>query len=114
MLQAIATDFPTLRWFAVTSGGEPRRAIFVSFLLSQATIFFGKVNAIAPVVSNFMLVMFVVLNLACAVLELMQVPNFRPAFRLYSWKGALAGAVLLGLGRSVALGHCTSTLYQIR
>jgi hypothetical protein len=75
VLQAIATDFPTLRWFAVTSGGEPRRAIFVSFLLSQATIFFGKVNAIAPVVSNFMLVMFVVLNLACAVLELMQVPH---------------------------------------
>ena len=39
-------------------------------------------------------VMFVVLNLACAVLELMQVPNFRPVFRLYSWRGALLGAVI--------------------
>jgi hypothetical protein len=39
---------------------------------------------------------------------LRQVPNFRPAFRLYSWKGALAGAVLFGLGRVVALGHRAS------
>jgi hypothetical protein len=41
-----------------------------------------------------MLVMFVVLNLACATLELTDAPNFRPSYRLYSWKGALLGAVL--------------------
>ena len=117
MPQAIANDFPSLKWFAVTSGPdrEPRRAVVVSFLLAQvqlhslwrnpscscrrgarlfallpcaasprrrvllvlvsavscrltrlwwcvvprwpqATIFMGKVNAIAPIVSNFMLV----------------------------------------------------------
>ena len=39
-------------------------------------------------------VMFVVLNLACATLELMAVPNFRPVFRLYSWRGALLGALI--------------------
>jgi|EP01047_Picozoa_sp_COSAG01_P029267 glucose-6-phosphate-specific signal transduction histidine kinase len=41
-----------------------------------------------------MLVMFVVLNLACATLELTEAPNFRPAYRLYSWQGAMLGAVL--------------------
>lgn len=96
VLQAIALDFPVLKWFAQTSGSdaEPRRAVVVSYLVSQCTLFLGTVNAIAPIVGNFMLVMFVVLNLACATLELTEAPNFRPSYRLYSWKGALLGALM--------------------
>ncbi len=96
VLQAIALDFPALGWFAKTSGsdGEPRRAVLVSYAVSQATLFLGTVNAIAPIVGNFMLVMFVVLNLACATLELTEAPNFRPSYRLYSWQGALLGALM--------------------
>ena len=96
VLQAMALDFPALEWFAKVSAsdGEPRRAIIISYFLSQCTLFLGKVNSIAPIVGNFMLVMFVVLNLACATLELTDAPNFRPSYRLYSWKGALLGAVL--------------------
>ena len=95
VLQAIALDFPRLKWFSVVSAdGEPRRAICVTFCMAQAALMFGKVNAIAPVVGNFMLVMFVVLNLACATLELTGAPNFRPAFRLYTWQGAIFGSLL--------------------
>ena len=96
VLQAIALDFPALKWFAKASGsdGEPRRAVLVSYAVSQGTLFLGTVNAIAPIVGNFMLVMFVVLNLACATLELTDAPNFRPSYRLYSWQGALLGALM--------------------
>ena len=96
VLQAIALDFPALRWFAHTSGkdNEPRRAIVASFFLSLATCFLGHVNSIAPIVGNFMLAMFVVLNLACATLELTEAPNFRPKFRLYTWQGAVLGGLL--------------------
>ena len=96
VLQAMALDFPALEWFAKVSAsdGEPRRAIVISYILAQCTLFLGKVNTIAPIVGNFMLVMFVVLNLACATLELTEAPNFRPSYRLYSWKGAMLGAVL--------------------
>lgn len=96
VLQAISLDFPALKWFAQTSGsdGEPRRAVVVSYMVSQGTLFLGTVNAIAPIVGNFMLVMFVVINLACATLELTEAPNFRPSYRLYSWQGALLGALM--------------------
>ena len=44
VLQAIALDFPALRWFAHTSGkdNEPRRAIVASFFLSLATCFLER------------------------------------------------------------------------
>ena len=93
VLQAIALDFPALRWFAHTSGkdNEPRRAIVASFFLSLATCFLGHVNSIAPIVGNFMLAMFVVLNLACATLELTEAPNFRPKFRLCECRNGRLG-----------------------
>ena len=62
-----------------------------SFFLSLATCFLGHVNSIAPIVGNFMLAMFVVLNLACATLELTEAPNFRPKFRLCECRNGRLG-----------------------
>jgi amino acid transporter len=51
VLQAISLDFPAIGWLAKVSGddGEPRRAVVVSYVVSQMTLFIGRVNDIAPV-----------------------------------------------------------------
>jgi hypothetical protein len=54
VLQAISLDFPAIGWLAKVSGddGEPRRAVVVSYVVSQMTLFIGRVNDIAPVVNS--------------------------------------------------------------
>jgi hypothetical protein len=48
-------------------------------------MFFGQVNVIAPVLSNFMLLCFASLNLAAGVLDISHTPNYRPQFKC-NWK----------------------------
>lgn len=58
-----------------------------SFLLlspPQVTLFLGKLNAIAPFVTMFFLVSYMVVNLACFALKVAAAPNFRPTFQIYA------------------------------
>ena len=87
MLMAISLDnvLPgsLIKQFGKTSDdGEPRIAVVFSYLVSQCIIFVGGVNAISPIVTNFMLVTFLVLNSACAFMEFSGSPNFRPSFKV--------------------------------
>ena len=50
----------------------------------QVTLFLGKLNAIAPFVTMFFLVSYMVVNLACFALKIASAPNFRPTFQIYA------------------------------
>ena len=50
----------------------------------QVTLFLGKLNAIAPFVTMFFLVSYMVVNLACFALKVAAAPNFRPTFQIYA------------------------------
>ena len=50
----------------------------------QVTLFLGKLNAIAPFVTMFFLVSYMVVNLACLALKVAAAPNFRPTFQIYA------------------------------
>ena len=90
IMQAIARDgvFPLLAPLApgARRGDEPRRALLATYLLAQAGLLVGGIDAVAPVLTNFFLVTYTLTNLAAALLALSGVPNFRPHWRYYSWQ----------------------------
>jgi len=97
ILQAFARDdiFRGLRGFGRSSGpaGDPRRAIILTFLISQAGVFAGDLDTIAPVITMFFLMTYGAVNLACFYESITRNPSFRPTFRLNHWSVALLGAL---------------------
>lgn len=97
MLQALARDnlLPGLTIFGKGSGSndEPRNAIIITYAIAQCTMILD-LNQIAGLVTMAYLLTFLVTNLACFTLRVGGAPNFRPAFRLFSWQSAAIGAII--------------------
>lgn len=97
ILHAMSLDrlFPGLHVFQKESkDGEPVRAIVATWLLSALTLLMGDVNAIAPLLTNFVLITFAGLNFACMALHITRSPNFRPTYKGSSWKKGFIGLLL--------------------
>ena len=97
VLQAMSLDnlFPGFHVFQKESkDGEPVRAIVATWLLSALTLLMGDVNAIAPLLTNFVLITFAGLNFACMALHITRSPNFRPTYKGSSWKKGFIGMML--------------------
>lgn len=97
ILQALARDnvFSALRFFAAGSGrgGEPRLAMVLTFLISQACILLADLNTIAPLITMFFMITYGLLNLATFYEAITRNPSYRPRFRFCHWSTSLAGAV---------------------
>lgn len=97
IMQAFARDniFRSLKGLGRGSGpaGDPRRAIILTFLVSQAGVFAGDLDTIAPIITMFFLMTYGTVNLACFYEGITHNPSFRPTFRLNHWSIALLGAV---------------------
>jgi len=97
ILQALARDdvFKVLGFFATGSGqhGEPRRAILLTFLISQACILLGDLDTIAPLITMAFLITYGTLNLATYVESVTRNPSYRPRFRFSHWSTALIGGL---------------------
>jgi len=115
VLQAIARDrlFPYTRWFAFGSlkGDEPRRAVLFTWAIAQGLVFVGGLDVIAPIATAFFCLSYATVNFSCFLLAISGTPNFRPAFRFYSWHTALAGTisnlvVMFYVDWKFALGAC--------
>lgn len=97
ILQAFARDniFRILKGFGRGSGpsGDPRRAIVLTFLISQTGVLAGDLDTIAPIITMFFLMTYGTVNLACFYESITHNPSFRPTFRLNHWSVALLGAL---------------------
>ena len=97
ILQSLAADriFPFLVPFAKGSGptANPRRGVLLSAAIAYATVAWGQINLIAPVVSMFFLVSYGLLNYATYYEARSQSPSFRPRFRYFNKWLSLAGAL---------------------
>jgi amino acid transporter len=97
ILQAVARDniFHRLRFFAKGSAktNEPRPAIVITFLISQATILLGDLNMIAPIITMFFLVTYGMINLATFSESITRNPSYRPRFHFSHWITELVGAL---------------------
>jgi len=56
--------------------------------------FKGELNVIAPIISNFFLMTYALVNYACFDVSLAKASGWRPAFRYYNKWLALIGALL--------------------
>lgn len=97
ILQALARDnvFRGLQFFGAGIGKstEPRRAVILTFAISQTCILLGDLNAIAPVITMFFMITYGTLNLATFYEAITKNPSYRPRFRFSHWSTSLLGAV---------------------
>ncbi|EYC27956.1 hypothetical protein Y032_0008g268 [Ancylostoma ceylanicum] len=102
IFQAICEDnvIPAIRMFAkgYGPGNDPRRAYALAFVVTTAVLMIGELNYIAPVISNFFLCSYALVNYACFLASFSQSPGFRPAFRYYShWLSLLAAVMCVAI-----------------
>ncbi|KRY91063.1 Solute carrier family 12 member 2 [Trichinella pseudospiralis] len=98
LFQAVAKDklFPKIEFFAEGHGRnkEPRRAIVLLFVISMAVIGIGRINVIAPIISNFFMATYALINYACFDASFAKAPGFRPSFTFYNKWMSLIGALI--------------------
>ncbi|KAK2004556.1 amino acid permease [Colletotrichum falcatum] len=97
LMQALARDklLPGLLPFSrgTRRNDEPVQAIILTYALAQIAMF-ANLNQIATLISMGYQMTFFVMNLACFLLKIGSAPNFRPAFKFFSWETAFAGSIL--------------------
>eukprot|EP00117_Sycon_ciliatum_P037425 scpid38063/ scgid28000/ Solute carrier family 12 member 2; Basolateral Na-K-Cl symporter; Bumetanide-sensitive sodium-(potassium)-chloride cotransporter 1 len=99
VFQAVCKDrlFPLIHVFAKgsgPSGTEPHRGYFLTFFIAICFILIGDLDAIAPIISNFFLLSYALINFSCFNASFANSPGWRPAFKYYNSWMALLGAVL--------------------
>ncbi|MEE2825696.1 MAG: amino acid permease [Planctomycetota bacterium] len=96
ILQAVCKDgiFPRIKFFAVGSGpaNEPRRAIILSFAISQVGILLADLDTIAPLITMCFMITYGLLNLATFFEGITKNPSYRPRFHFSHWTLSLIGA----------------------
>ncbi|ETE71469.1 Solute carrier family 12 member 1, partial [Ophiophagus hannah] len=98
VFQALCKDniYRALHFFAKGYGknNEPIRGYILTFLIALGFILIAKLNTIAPIISNFFLASYALINFSCFHASYAKSPGWRPAFRYYNMWVSLFGAVL--------------------
>ncbi|XP_075908736.1 solute carrier family 12 member 1-like isoform X3 [Petromyzon marinus] len=98
VFQALCKDniYPGFEMFATGYGknNEPIRGYILTFFIALAFILIAELNTIAPIISNFFLASYALINFSCFHASFAKSPGWRPAFRYYNMWVSLFGAVL--------------------
>ncbi|XP_052752260.1 bumetanide-sensitive sodium-(potassium)-chloride cotransporter-like isoform X2 [Galleria mellonella] len=98
VFQALCQDklYPYLEIFAKGYGAnnEPVRGYVLTFVIATAFILMGGLNQIAPLISNFFLAAYALINFATFHASLARPVGWRPTFRLYNMWLSLVGAMM--------------------
>lgn len=107
VLEAISNDniLPGLSIFC----RRPVYSLIFTWILTQLCLL-SDVNKIASFITLTFLMTFIVMNLACFLLEVAAAPNFRPSFKYFDRYTALSGAVLSTIAMIVVDGVTASAL----
>ena len=95
ILQALAADrvTPAASWLAQRDGrGEPRHALVLTIGVVAAAVLLRDLNAIAPLITMVFLVTYLAINVAVLAEIVVDLPSYRPTFRV-PWPVPLIGAV---------------------
>ncbi|KRY40026.1 Solute carrier family 12 member 2 [Trichinella spiralis] len=97
-LQAVARDkiFPYIGVFGKGSkkNDEPIRGYLLTFAITVGILAIGEINEIAPLISNFFMASYALINYACFDASFAKSPGFRPAFKFYNMWLSLLGAII--------------------
>ncbi|XP_076023733.1 solute carrier family 12 member 1 [Genypterus blacodes] len=98
VFQALCKDniYTILHFFAKGHGknDEPIRGYILTFIISVAFILIGDLNIIAPIISNFFLASYALINFSCFHASYAKSPGWRPAYKYYNMWLSLLGALL--------------------
>ncbi|XP_075933844.1 solute carrier family 12 member 1 isoform X2 [Anarhichas minor] len=98
VFQALCKDniYKILHFFAKGYGknNEPIRGYVLTFIISAAFILVGNLNTIAPIISNFFLASYALINFSCFHASYAKSPGWRPAYKFYNMWLSLLGALL--------------------
>ncbi|XP_037633780.1 solute carrier family 12 member 2-like [Sebastes umbrosus] len=98
VFQALCKDniYPGLGVFAKGYGknNEPLRGYVLTFAIGLAFILIADLNIIAPIISNFFLASYALINFSVFHASMANSPGWRPSFRYYNMWVSLAGAIL--------------------
>ncbi|XP_076876103.1 solute carrier family 12 member 2 isoform X2 [Brachyhypopomus gauderio] len=98
VFQALCKDniYPGIAGFAKGYGknNEPLRGYLLTFGIALAFILIAELNVIAPIISNFFLASYALINFSVFHASLANSPGWRPSFKYYNMWVSLAGAVL--------------------
>uniref|UniRef100_A0A672JVQ4 Solute carrier family 12 member 2 n=1 Tax=Sinocyclocheilus grahami TaxID=75366 RepID=A0A672JVQ4_SINGR len=98
VFQALCKDkiYPGMHVFAKGYGKnkEPLRAYVLTFIIGLAFILIAELNIIAPIISNFFLASYALINFSVFHASMANSPGWRPSFKYYNKWVSLAGAVL--------------------
>ncbi|XP_024870405.1 bumetanide-sensitive sodium-(potassium)-chloride cotransporter [Temnothorax curvispinosus] len=96
VFQALCLDklYPGISWFSGEKDKEPIRGYLLTFIIAVAFILIGELNAIAPLISNFFLAAYTLINFSTFHASLAKPIGWRPTFKYYNMWLSLAGAIL--------------------
>ncbi|KAM4678153.1 solute carrier family 12 member 1 isoform 1-T1 [Discoglossus pictus] len=98
VFQALCKDniYKALHFFAKGHGknNEPIRGYVLTFVIALAFILIAELNTIAPIISNFFLASYALINFSCFHASFAKSPGWRPAFKYYNMWVSLFGAML--------------------
>ncbi|XP_074028973.1 sodium potassium chloride cotransporter [Leptinotarsa decemlineata] len=98
LIQALGVDkiYPGLIYFSKGYGknGEPYRGYVLTFFVSSAFVLIAQLNAIAPLISNFYLASYALINFCTFHAALIKPLGWRPTFRYYNTWLSLCGFIM--------------------
>lgn len=98
VFQALCKDrlYPYIFWFSKGFGknNEPVRGYVLTFIIAIVFILIGELDAIAPLISNFFLAAYALINFSTFHASLAKPVGWRPTFKFYNMWLSLIGAVL--------------------
>ncbi|XP_012268643.1 bumetanide-sensitive sodium-(potassium)-chloride cotransporter isoform X2 [Athalia rosae] len=98
LIQALGIDkiYPGLIFFSKGYGkaGEPYRGYVLTFFVAALFVLIANLNAIAPLISNFYLASYALINFCTFHAALVRPLGWRPTFKYYNTWLSLAGFIL--------------------
>ncbi|GAB5582294.1 solute carrier family 12 member 3 isoform X4 [Prionailurus iriomotensis] len=98
VFQCLCEDqlYPLIGFFGKGYGKnkEPVRGYLLAYAIAVAFIIIAELNTIAPIISNFFLCSYALINFSCFHASITNSPGWRPSFQYYSKWTALFGAVI--------------------
>ncbi|XP_070763236.1 solute carrier family 12 member 3 [Enoplosus armatus] len=72
---------------------EPLRSYLLTYVIAACFILIAELNTIAPIISNFFLCSYALINFSCFHASITNSPGWRPSFRFYNKWLSLLGSV---------------------
>ncbi|XP_043502652.1 bumetanide-sensitive sodium-(potassium)-chloride cotransporter [Polistes fuscatus] len=96
VFQALCLDnlYPGIGWFSGKKDKEPIRGYCLTFIIAFCFILIGELNVIAPLISNFFLAAYTLINFSTFHASLARPIGWRPTFKYYNMWLSLVGSVL--------------------